>query len=679
MANKRLNATITIGGSVTSTLKSAFSSTTTALREVGKELRELQKRQKLLGTLSSDLKRAGYSADGVRASYARVTATIDKLRAAQDRLNKSQAQYNRAQATAGKFASAGLKAGAAGLAIGGVLSTGVRSAINRENVETVIRNSGVSKEDADAMISAAKNSKQFGVSITKATDTVSELRTALGDAHHAIDALPTALKAISGLKLYDRLHHTDMASGDSAYQMAKVSEERGGATDPHAMAEKYNWAFKALTGSNGKVTVSDLLTSVRTGKAAVQAMSDEAFFGDTFLQQSMGADRYGTSSSTLVNAWLGGHQTHGAFDHMMQLGLLNRKGVKFDKTGKVKTVSPDALVDAETFLKDPQKWVDKYLIPLAQKKGVDTNDPAQLLKFVNAIASNPNAANMLLSRMRFSANIWKDRRNVVQAGGVDQSDRANQDSTAGKADNAQARLDDAQARVGKVLTPAFATAMEHVADGLESLNKFADENPRLMKAVVMGLGGLTVGLLAAAPVLATAGVAVQVIAGIKLARAISSLRELQGAADKVGPAATGAAGGVLGFIGKLGLAAGLAGVALAAAKAAGLPDVDEDQGKKDIAKGDWLAASFHMPAGAFIAARWRNLTGQDKPEPPAAPELPQTAPRTGAQDNRSYTVHFYQQPGQSGKDAASEVLTRLGAPRQGAAGGLGSGLYDTGF
>jgi hypothetical protein len=697
MANKRLNTTIVIGGTITGALKGALGAAESGLKKISGEMGRVTKRQVLLGKSIQTFSRMGKDVSALRSEYAKTVATIDRLRHAQERLNRAQASYTKAKGVAGSMRGAATTVGASGLAIGGMLATGIHAAIERENVVAVIRNSGVSKADADAMISAAASSKQFGVSITKATDTVSELRTALGDTHHAIEALPMTLKAISGLKLYDRLHHSDMASGDSAYQLAKVADERGGASDPAALREKQNWAFKALTGSNGKITVGDMLTAVRSGKGAVQAMSDEAFFGDTFLQQSMGADRYGTSSSSLVNAWIGGHQTHGAFDHMMQLGLLRKtvngkQAVSFDKTGKVKSVSPDALVDAQTFLKDPQTWVDKHLIPLAKKKGVDVNDPAQVMAFVNAIASNTNAANMLLSRVRFSSNIWKDRRNVVQGNGVEDSDKVNQASTAGKVDNAQQRLNDAQERVGKVLIPAFATAMERTADVLEKVNRFADENPRLMKGIVMGLGGLALGLTVAAPVLVTAAGALQLFATIRLARSVASLRELEGAANGVNGAAGGAAKGILGFIGKLGMAATLAEVALGVAKAAGLPDVDAGKGADDVKNGRWWAASAHLPAGDFLralAARTggksnaeisASLSGGQNPTAPTVPTVPplataRSASSAPAQDNRQYHVEFHQQPGQSGKDAAREVMTRLGAP----ANKLGSGLYDTGF
>ncbi|SMG28355.1 hypothetical protein [Paraburkholderia susongensis] len=601
--NQRLNSVIQIGGAISPTLKGAFNTINKSIGGVGKSVQDLERRQKLLGRSIREFGRAGRNVDGLRNSYAKLTQELDRTRRAQDRLAASR---KRAETIVGIGGSVIRGVGVGAAAAGLVARPLVGAAINRENAVTVIRNSGVSKDEADAMVKAAQDSKQFGVSVTKAAETVSELRTALGDAHHAIEALPTALQAISGLKLYDRLHHTDMASGDSAYQLVKIAEERGGATDPASMRRKSDWAFRSVTGSNGKVGVGDLLTAVRAGKGAVQAMDDEALFGDTFLMQSMGPDRFGTSSSTWVNAWIGGHQTHGAFDHMMQLGLLNRNGVKFDKTGKVKTVSPDALVDAKGFLRDPQKWVDEHLIPLAKKQGVDLSDPAALLKFANAIASNPNVANMIVSRMRFDANIWKDRRNVAQANGIDASDQANRNSTAGKMDNARARLEDAQTRMGTVLLPAFTSAMESAASALEALNRFADESPTAFKFATVAFVGLT-GAVAA---LTVAG-GVSKLATIGLTTAMTTLG---GSMDTTAGAAGRASTGLMGFLGKLGLVGVLATGALAAAKAAGLPDVDEKKGIADVRAGKWLVASAHMNPLDFARATAARFAGRSNDE-----------------------------------------------------------------
>jgi hypothetical protein len=661
--NKRLSATITIGGAVSSTLGSAFGNVKGKIGELGRTITDLTRRQKLLGSAIQEFGRSGKDVDGLRNSYSKLTAQIDRARQAQTRLMEIQKRSIRIAEGIGG-AAIGVRA-----AVGGVGLTArpiVGAAIKRENVVTAIRNSGVSKEDGDAMISAAENAKQFGVSITKATDTVSELRTALGDAHHAIEALPTALKAISGLSLYDRIHHTDLASGDSAYQMAKVAEERGGAASPEAMREKYNWSFKALTGSNGKVTIADQLLAQRAGKGAAQAMSDEAFFGDTFLQQSMGADRYGTSSSTLVNAWIGGHQKHTAFDHLLEKGLMDRGGIKFDKNGRVKTVSPNALVDAELFLKDPQKWVDKHLAPQARKEGVDLEDPAAVMKFVNAITSNPNAANMLLSRLRFSANIWKDRHNVMQANGVEESDKVNKQSTQGKIDNARARLDDAEERMGKILLPLLADSMEKAASALEKLTEFAKESPTAFKVVTYGIIGVTGALTG----LAAVGM-VSMAANIStLATSMATLSGAMGAADA---AAAGAVGGGLGKL--LGLFARVGGVATAAVA---IPNLTTDQEDEELKNGGDRMKALREKYGqqTIDAARkkyqpWyqfgRGYAGENeewvKKYTAEQKTLPTPAAKAGggSVDNsvKIDNLHIIQQPGQDSKALADVIMREI--------------------
>jgi hypothetical protein len=717
MANKRLNATIVIGGTISGALKSAMGSAADGLKKIGGEIGAVNKRQILLGKSIQTFARMGKDVSGMRSEYAKTVHTIDRLRTAQERLNKAQERYKSLRATADGFGGAAVKAGATAAVIAAPLALGVHKAIDRENVVNVIRNSGVSKEEADSMIGAAARSKQFGVSVTKATETVSELRTALGDAHHAIEALPSTLKALSGLQLYNRSHKAQIGE-DSAYSLAKIAEERGGASSPEALREKQNWAFKALTGSNGVISADDLLTAVRRGKSAVSAMNDRAFFGDTFLMQAMGANGYGTASSTLVNAWIGGHQTHGAFDEMAKLGLLDTKNgnVQLDKTGKIKKVSSNALVDNQLFLKDPQAWVDKYLVPVAQRQGVDMSDPAQIAKFANSIASNTNAANIVTQRLRFSKSIAKDRHNVDIAQGVDASDKANQVSTAGKVENARARLDDAQSRMGAVVLPMFASAMEKGANALERLNGFMERNPRLTKTVVVGLAGIAASLAVIAPILATVGMSLGAYAGYALLMAklgaatganVGVFRGVVGIVKMLGGAFR-LVGSAIMFMGRMMMANPILAVVGLIAGAAFLIWKNWDtlgpmfKGlwagiKADFqATLDWFGTKFQWVGDAW--AKTKSLLGfgdgktpagtANGPQAPAGspaastPTLPTPKPATGAKnapqvtDNRQFHVVIHQQPGQSSKDLANDVTQKLGAPANAS---VGSGLYDTGF
>lgn len=696
MANKRLNATITIGGTMLGSLKAAFGSTTSGLKGISKEIQEVTNRQKLLGRSISAFRAAGKDVEGLRAKYAQTVTTIDRLRQAQDRLNKSQERYSRAKVVSGKLTGAGVAAGATGLALGGVLSTGVHAAIKRENEVNIIKNSGLSEADQKALISAASGSKQFGVSVTDAFTTVRELQASLGSASHAIEALPIALKAKSGLQLYNRQHAGHEIEDGAMYALAKIADERGGASSGEEMHRQFNFAFRGITASQGKVSAEDWLAAQRGAKAAGIGATPDAFFGDSFMVQALSAPQYGKALSTLNNAWIGGHQDAHKFTNMYRDGLLQGEGKNFSlKNGLVTGYTADALVDSKLLISDQQAWVEKYLMPLAQKKHIDLSDSAAVQKFVSDYTSNTNAGNVIFQRLYNHVAIDRDRANYQTAHDAEQSDQQNQQSTAGKMDNARARLDDAQTRVGNVLIPSVATGMEKLAGALESLNKWADENPRTMQAVVVGLGGLTAGLILASPVLMAAGGALTLMAGIKLARTVSSLRELEGAAGGVSTAAGSAAKGIMGLVGKLAVAYAVgSGIDAVLGKlGVGGKEIDQAKDDKNWSRMNWWqklesGLARTIETGGHVAGL-DNLSNEAQAKRIANETaflngknaLPQPAPRgAGAtNDNRQYNITFQQQPGQSGKDAANELLTRLGTPRQATAGGLGTGLYDTGF
>jgi hypothetical protein len=672
--NKRLSATITIGGAVAGTLTTAFGQVKGKLGEIGKTVTDLTKRQKLLGKAIQEFARAGKDVDGLRASYARLTAQIDRARHAQKRLADAQKFKETSAKIGAALNGAAVRTGAGGLALGGALYTGVRAAVGRENEVNIIRNSGLSKSDQDALISAASGSRQFGVSVTDSFKTARELQASLGSAAHAIEALPTALKAKSGLQLYNREHAGHEIGDDAMYSLAKIADERGGATSAEEMRRQMNFAFKGITASQGKVSAEDWLNAQRGAKAAGIGMTNDAFFGDSFMVQALGAPQYGKALSTLNNAWIGGHQDAHKFTNMLADGLLDRTKVKL-KNGLVTNYKSDALVDSKLFIKDQQAWAEKYLVPLAKRKGIDLSDSAAVQKFASDYTSNTNAGNVLFQRLFNRTAIDRDRKNYLSAHGIDESDSANRASTAGKQENLRARLEDAQVRIGTALLPAFTTAMEKTASALESVNKFAEENPRLFKAITVGLGATAAALIVVTPLLLAANGVLTTIAAVKLARAASEVASVTKGLESVGPAAATAGGGILGLVGKIGSAIGLIGVALEAAKLLGLPDTNSAKGAADIRSGKWLAASADLPAATFLRAMAARAGGKsnadiaaslDADQNPAAKQPPKIpAPASSAKaaptisSNDTYTFNLQQLPGQSADDFADIVIRKM--------------------
>lgn len=673
-SNKKLSATITIGGAISGTLKAAFGEVKGKLGEIGTTVTNLTKRQKLLGKTIQEFGRAGKNVDGLRNSYIKLSAQIDRARHAQERMTKAMAFKERAGKIGGHLKSGAMYAGAGAGSLALLGRPAVHAAIERENAVALIRNSGVSKEEGDAMVKAAEGARQFGVSTTEATKTVSELRTVLGNTHEALAALPTSLKVISGLRLYDRLHHSNTGEGDSAYNIAKFAEERGGGSSPELMQLKQNWAFKLLTGTGGKVTAADILLAQRNGKSATAGMTDASFAHDAALMVAMGSSKYATASSTAYQSLIGMHAQDTSKAALAHAGLMT--GVSFNKLGSVdaKKSKASRLVDQDLYIRNPQAWVEKHLVPLAQKAGVQFDasgnsvDPAAVSSFIAGFHLNSNTSNILENRLRLRGNVAKDARNVDMAHGINESDAQNKRSTAGKEENVYARLDDVETRIGKVLLPAFATAMEKVASVLERVNKFAEDNPVLFKRIVIGVAELAAGLAVAVPVLLVANGVLQTIAFIKLARATAEVTSMVSSLGGVQGAAASAGSGILGLVGKIGAAVGLVGLALAAAKAMGLPDADKKKGIEDIKKGNFWGASFDLPATDFVHAGMRWAAGDSNDEiaaklggksAPAVPPMASKAPVTNNSTVNMGGITINQQPGQDGYVMSKQLFDEM--------------------
>lgn len=115
MANQRLNATITIGGTISGTLKSALGTTRSQIDAIGSSIKRLEREQRTLGSGIQTFGRLGRNVDGLRAKYATVTAELEKLRRTQERI--ANARLGMA-AGRDQMASAGMALGAIGAAVG---------------------------------------------------------------------------------------------------------------------------------------------------------------------------------------------------------------------------------------------------------------------------------------------------------------------------------------------------------------------------------------------------------------------------------------------------------------------------------------------------------------------------------------------------------------------------------
>jgi TP901 family phage tail tape measure protein len=172
MANKRLNATITIGGAVASSLLGSLGRATRGIGGVGSALRDLETQQRKLGNSITTFGRLGANVDGLRAKYAGLTVQIEKARR-QQKLMESKA----AAGTAAR--SAGTTLGI----IGAVASVGIAPIVQAAQFEKAML--GVAKQvdgarDASGKLTGvyydmAKQVQLLGREIPLATNDLAEM------------------------------------------------------------------------------------------------------------------------------------------------------------------------------------------------------------------------------------------------------------------------------------------------------------------------------------------------------------------------------------------------------------------------------------------------------------------------------------------------------------------------
>jgi TP901 family phage tail tape measure protein len=114
MANKRLNATITIGGAITGALKNALGTTRDGLNQIGKAVTDLKARQKELNGVIADQEKLGRTGSALKVGYANqelglINKQIEALRKKQSIIDQSSRGM---AAGRGQMASAGMALGA---------------------------------------------------------------------------------------------------------------------------------------------------------------------------------------------------------------------------------------------------------------------------------------------------------------------------------------------------------------------------------------------------------------------------------------------------------------------------------------------------------------------------------------------------------------------------------------
>jgi hypothetical protein len=631
MANKKLSAVITIGGTISNSLKSAFKSTKSQLADLGKSVMDLNKRQKLLGKSIQEFGRMGKNVDGLRASYASVGREIDKLRLKQDRLRKSQARGEMLKNVGGKIMGAGVSAGIGSAGILGALSGGIKESEAYDTEKARLEALGMGKEVNEEAFKFAKDMKTTGTSMLENMTLVRDALSIFSDIHHTKMAAPIlADMKYMNSALFGAEHGEE--NEQKFMDMLKVIELRGGTKSDEDFSKQANMIQKVISATGGRVGAEEWRHVIGRGGVAAMNMRDDAFFYQLEpLVQMMTGNEVGTGLAAAYNNLYQGHTSVRAARNLEDLGLIADKSkVVSDKAGQVKFLDPGALKGADIFNQSQYEWVKKVLLPTLEQNGI--TDQQEIMDTISSIVTNKTGAKLLSQMVKQQQLIDKDEARNRNALDIGQGKEVADKSAAGKQLQLRKRYEDLQLKVGNQLLPTFIKGLELASSALDKLNGFMEKNPELSKGILITLGVMGAALAILAPILVT------VAAGVIAFGAVS-----------------------LPVVGTIALiAAGIVAVGVAAWELYKvLPMIGEYFTNLWHKFTGWLSAPNDKPTGEMQYDAMGNATGYAAaPETPAMPAQAASA-AAPVTNNYNSDIKITQQPGQDSKDLAKQVLDEI--------------------
>jgi len=216
---------------------------------------------------------------------------------------------------------------------------------------------------------------------------------------------------------------------------------------------------------------------------------------------------------------------------MGRLDLLDPTKVEYNKIGMIKQIKPGALAGGELMKTDPLAWLETVLLPKLAAKGI--TDQEQIKDTIATIMTNRTASNLFTQMYMQREQIHKNERLNAGAADINTNYKGAMSTAKGKEIEALARINSAKKEIGEHILPIYASALEKVADVLESVTEWMKEHATATKVITISLTGLAAVLA----VLGSLAIAVASVLGpLSILRYAMSLLGMRaaGTATRVG-------------------------------------------------------------------------------------------------------------------------------------------------
>ncbi|KWC25361.1 hypothetical protein WL50_10590 [Burkholderia ubonensis] len=472
-------------------------------RQAASQLRAEQKKQtesveemrRRLAQAGVDTRNLAQHERTLRSNIAATTAAIQaqtrQLEAQSEREKKlatARGKMQAMQGVAGGMAVAGYAARSSGMRVLGGLAGTLDEEKKMTNERARITALGLGDQatkDAEKYVRAMH---MMGVSTT---DNMTMMRDALSifaDEHHAQMVMPTLAKMKFGNEALFGAEDAH-ANEEKFMNMLKVIELRGGTKDEATFKKEANMVQKVLSATGGRVGGDEWRNFIQTGGVAAKQMRQDAFYYQMEpLIQEMGGHAVGTGLMSAYSNVYQGKTTVRAAKEMMNLGLLDKKNVEYNKIGMIKRVKPGALMGGDLFKASPLEWLEKVLLPQMAKKGI--TDPDKVKDMISTIFTNRTAANLFSTMYMQREQIHKNERLNAGAYGIDDTARLGAGTTQGKEVDALSKMRDLKREIGERITPLYNAALDKTREILGVLIGFMQQHDTAAKVILVVLAAL---------------------------------------------------------------------------------------------------------------------------------------------------------------------------------------------
>lgn len=458
-SNKQLNATITIGGAVSSSLKNAFGTVSKSLQQVGGAITDLERKQKLLTQSIQTFGRQGKDVDSLRAKYAANAVAIDKLRVAQERLKRVEDARERNLAKREAYKSGILET----VALGATVAVPIKAAMDFESTMADIRKV-VDFPEPDGLQKMGQTILEMSRRLPMTANDIGKIVAAGGQSGIATKEL-TAF-AESAIKMGVAFDITADEAGQAMAEMRAAFRM----TQPqvNALADKINYL-----GNNTAASAKDIMEIVQRigplGEVAGAASGSIAAMGATLRGMGVQNEIAATGIKNLLLTLSSGKAaTKGQVAVFKQLGYTSTEVAKSMQLNADETIR----VILKKLSKLPKHAQAAALTQLFGKEVVGSIAP------------------LLTNLDQLQANLALVADKTKYAGSMEKEYQARAATTANSLVIFRNQVNALGITIGSVLLPAVNSVLMTVGPWVGKITELAQKHPTVTKAIVATAGAL---------------------------------------------------------------------------------------------------------------------------------------------------------------------------------------------